>query len=377
MRQLSKLLPSSLLLVSSFVGCSGEGDPSPALGSNTSVTAGAGGSSTLSSSSAASSVGGMSSVTATTQGVSASTASVGGASAEGSTGSESMSGSTGTGQGGMTSSASTGQGGTTSESVSAGGTDSTTTGSATTGGAVDVEPSAGCSNGSASPTLNLNNTIVSVPPSYDGSTPVPVVMAFHAAGNPNTQLQDRFADNWEDKYLVLYPKSAGNGWNDGTDGPVVDAMFNAITNEACIDENRVFASGHSSGAQFIVQRLCAGESRWRAVAPIASSEYCSSWDPVPALVIHGIGDVERSWDPDGEQDIVPYRTSNGCEQTSSEFPVEGCSSSGTQVDPGCVAFDGCSERTLWCQHNDPQYGTSHHGIPCFADMLIPEFFDSF
>jgi len=277
--------------------------------------------------------------------------------------------------------ATTGQGGDGGASTSAnetttngaGGTGATTT----TGGGVEVRASAGCSNGNANPSLNLpNNTLFSFPPSYDGTTPVPVVLAYHAAGNPNTQLKDRYGDDLEDKYLVLYPKSDGNGWTDG-DLPKVDAMFDTLTNDACIDENRVFATGHSSGAQFIVQQLCAGETRYRAIAPVASSKYCDSWQSVPALVIHGIGDQERSWDPNGEEDIVPYRTSNSCETTSTEYPVDSCMSGSTQVDPGCVEFAGCDTQTIWCQHNDPQYGTSHHGMPCFSDSLIPQFFGSF
>lgn len=282
------------------------------------------------------------------------------------------------------SSASTGQGGSGGATTSASdtganstGAGGTTAGGTTTGGGVDVLPSAGCSEGNASPSLDLPaNTLFSFPPSYDGTTPVPVVLAYHAAGNPNTQLKERYEDDLADKYLVLYPKSDGNGWTDG-DLPKVDAMFNTLTNDACIDENRVFATGHSSGSQFIVQQLCAGETRYRAVAPVASSKYCDSWGAVPALVIHGIGDQERSWDPNGEEDIVPFRTSNGCEATSTDYPVDSCMSGSTQVDPGCVEFSGCGAQTIWCQHNDPQYGTSHHGMPCFADTLIPTFFGSF
>lgn len=243
------------------------------------------------------------------------------------------------------------------------------------------EPSAACGRGGASPTFNLPNTLFSVPDSYDGTTPLPVVLAFHAAGNPNTQLRDILGNTLSGQYIMFYPKSDGNGWSNDADAPKVDAILNALDAAACYDKHRVFATGHSSGAQFIVQRLCAGETRFRAVATVASSVYCSSWQPIPALVIHGIGDTERQMygldDGDGLKDIVPYRTSNGCQESSTPVAVDGCNSSGTQVNPGCRDFNGCSEQTRWCQHNDPQYGTSHHGVPCFGARVIEQFFDGY
>jgi polyhydroxybutyrate depolymerase len=243
------------------------------------------------------------------------------------------------------------------------------------------QPSAMCGSGSASLSFTLPNTLFTVPESYDGNTPLPVVIAFHAAGNPNTQLQGILGNTLRGDYIMFYPKSDGNGWTNGADASKVDAIFNALDATACYDKHRVFATGHSSGAQFIVQRLCAGEARFRAVATVASSVYCSSWQPIPALVIHGIGDTERQAyglnDGEGLKDIVPYRTSNGCQETYTDVPVDGCNSGGVQVDPGCRDFDGCSERTRWCQHNDPQYGTSHHGVPCFGARVIQQFFDTY
>ncbi len=245
----------------------------------------------------------------------------------------------------------------------------------------DVLPSAQCGAGGASPAFSLPNTLFSVPDSYDGVTPLPVVMAFHAAGNPNTQMRNIIGNTFAGDYILLYPKSDGNGWSGNGDAPKVDAMFDALDALACYDQNRVFAAGHSSGAQFIVQRLCAGEGRFRAVAPVASSVYCSSWQPIPALVIHGIGDTEREAyglnDGDGLKDIVPYRTSNGCQESFQRVDVGGCNSGGVAVDPGCRDFDGCSEQTRWCQHTDPQYGTSHHGVPCFGARVMKDFFDGF
>jgi polyhydroxybutyrate depolymerase len=251
------------------------------------------------------------------------------------------------------------------------------------GGAPQAQPrpSARCGSGGAAPSFNLPNTLFSVPASYDGRTPLPVVIAFHAAGNPNTQMRGIIGGTLDDDYILFYPKSDGNGWSNGADTPKVDAIFAALDANACYDQNRVFATGHSSGAQFIVQRLCAGESRWRAVAPVASSVYCPSWQPIPALVIHGIGDTERQAyglnDGDGLKDIVPYRTSNACSESFTEVPIDGCTSGGVQVNPGCRDFNGCGQRTRWCQHNDPQYGTSHHGVPCFGARVIKDFFDSY
>jgi hypothetical protein len=49
-------------------------------------------------------------------------------------------------------------------------------------------------------------------------------------------------------------------------------------------------------------------------------------------------------------------------------------SGATQVDPGCVQYQGCSELTVWCQHNDPQYSNTNHGWPCFANDAMDEFF---
>ena len=245
----------------------------------------------------------------------------------------------------------------------------------------EPQPSAACGSGGSPPAFDLPNTLFSLPASYDGNAPLPVVIAFHAAGNPNTQMRNIIGNAFDEDYILLYPKSDGNGWNNRVDAPKVDAIFDALDALACYDRNRVFATGHSSGAQFIVQRLCAGESRWRAVAPVASSVYCSSWQPIPALVIHGIGDVEREAygldDGDGLKDIVPYRTSNGCQESSVEVPVDGCNSGGVQVSPGCRDFDGCGQTTRWCQHDDPQYGTSHHGVPCFGARVMKQFFDGY
>jgi hypothetical protein len=78
-------------------------------------------------------------------------------------------------------------------------------------------------------------------------------------------------------------------------------------------------------------------------------------------------------DCDGRKDIVPYRTSNGCSETKLPSDLDVGTSCAANIDPGCVEFEGCSEPVFFCNHNDPQYGTSNHGVPCFATPAIMDF----
>jgi hypothetical protein len=256
------------------------------------------------------------------------------------------------------------------------------------GSSREVKPSAGCARQSTD--VSIPNSLIAVPPGYDGKIPVPAVMAFHAAGNDNTQMERTFEDSdLAKKYFMVYPNASGNGWNMQADKSRYLDAYDALLSQACVDENRIYATGHSSGAQMIVQLLCSGEAAFDAVAPVASSVYCQKWKngAVPALIIHGVQDSERQAyglnDGNGEKDLQPYLASNGCQMTSMPFDPDvskcGGISKGIDDQPfsdGCVAFDGCTAKTRWCNHNDPSYGTSNHGIPCFGVRAMYDFFES-
>lgn len=263
-----------------------------------------------------------------------------------------------------------------------------------TSGTREVKPSAGCA--LASMQVTIPNSLVGVPTGYTGKDPVPVVIAFHAAGNDNTSIQSAFKNSdLAKKYLMVYPNSTSattsnkTGWSMQADKSRVLEVQAAILTQACVDENRIYATGHSSGAQMVAQLLCSGDGNFDAVAPVASSVYCSKWKngAVPSLTIHGVQDSERAAyglnDGNGAKDIQTYLTSNMCTMTSTPFdPVlTGCTNvktgiDGKPFDAGCVEFSGCAVPTRWCNHNDPQYGTSNHGIPCFGVRAIYDFFES-
>jgi predicted esterase len=256
-----------------------------------------------------------------------------------------------------------------------------------------VKPSAGCAKASAQ--VTLPSSLTGIPPNYDGSQPVPVVIAFHAAGNDNTSQQNTFKNSdLAKKYLMVYPNSTSattankTGWNMQADKSRYVELKSALLSQACVDENRIYATGHSSGAQFVVALLCSGDADFDGVAPVASSVACQKWQngAVPSLIIHGVQDEERTKynlnDGDGKKDLQPYLTSNSCEMASTPFSpdVSKCSNvSGVDGKPfnhGCVDFNGCDVKTRWCNHNDPSYGTTNHGIPCFGVRAIYDFFES-
>lgn len=269
------------------------------------------------------------------------------------------------------------------------------TGTAGTAGAGNrpVKPSAGCAKASAQ--VTLPSSLTGVPPNYNGTLPVPAVIAFHAAGNDNTSQQNTFKNSdLAKKYLMVYPNSTSatttnkTGWNMQADKGRYLELKSSLLTEACVDENRIYATGHSSGAQFVVALLCSGDADFDGVAPVASSVSCQKWKngAVPSLIIHGVQDEERTKynlnDGDGKKDLQPYLASNSCDMASTPFSpdVSKCNNiSGVDDKPfshGCVDFNGCDVKTRWCNHNDPNYGTTNHGIPCFGVRAIYDFFES-
>ncbi len=380
----------SSILVLALFACSPAGDDKPS-------PSGSGGSSQATSGGAPTSGGSSTTGGAATSG---GVTSAGGSSAAGASsgGTSAQAGAPSTGgastNGGGVSSGGSAQAGAESGGGSAQAGSMSSSGGSGDGGARAVKPSAGCAKQSAQ--VTIPNSRVGLPMGYTGMTPVPAVIAFHGAGNDNSSQENTFKNSdLAKKYLMVYPNSTSattsnkTGWNMQADKSRYLEVQAALLSEACVDENRIYATGHSSGAQFIVQLLCSGDADFDAIAPVASSVYCQKWKngAIPSLIIHGVQDEEREKyglnDGDGKKDLQPYLTSNMCQMTSTPFEpdVSRCGSvtngiDGKPFNHGCVEFSGCAAPTRWCNHNDPQYGTSNHGIPCFGVRAIYDFFES-
>jgi hypothetical protein len=266
-------------------------------------------------------------------------------------------------------------------------------GGSTDAGVSRVTASAGCSKGSGRPADGnvtvANAYYLSFPSTYDGKTPMPVLLGFHGCGavNRGTNIG---STEWmmytkgtpfETDYVRAVPVSQDPGgcWTYDADMPRATKMYDDLVTNYCVDTSRVFATGHSSGAQFVVQQILAKKMdadhfKLRGVAPV-SADPATLAGPMPVMYIDGQMDNQRS-PTSAVNTVKDFRVANACADTSKPYaPVMSCKSSeGPMVDPGCIIYDNCTVPTIWCSHNDPFYSGTQHGVPCFAVKAMYDFF---
>lgn len=254
------------------------------------------------------------------------------------------------------------------------------------------DPSAGCGNaspqtGDANRPLDVANHryYVKLPSSYDAERPYPTLFVFHPTNNPLNWAERSagFENNGaKENAIRVYPGAGNNaaGWN-GSDVSFFGPLYDEITNNFCVDRERVFAAGESSGGDFSSILGCEYADKLRAVGPCATKpvngypldagkRMCTG--KVAAVVIHGKSD--RVVGPENGPATRDFYTQvNNCEEQS--MPVEGFTDSLSN----CVEYQGCDEGfpVFWCQHEDPEYGGTNHGWPRFAANMLWQLFSTY
>jgi len=212
--------------------------------------------------------------------------------------------------------------------------------------------------------------LVSVPASYDTNTPLPVVFAWHGRFGNGAQARLYFGveEQAADAAVFVYPDGleaagGGTGWEltiNGYDVAFFDAMLAALAQSHCIDESRIFSTGHSYGGYFSNTLGCARAAQIRAIAPVSGggpfAPSCAG--PVSAWITHGSADA-----------VVPLAQGEG----SRDYWAgqNGCGGATAPTEPApCVDYQGCtSGKPLhWCLHG------GGHEWPSFAAAAIWSFF---
>jgi len=159
--------------------------------------------------------------------------------------------------------------------------------------------------------------LVHVPEVKEGER-MPVVFAFHGHGGNmrNSTRSFRMDEVWPEALVVCMqglptpgkltdPEGKKNGWQSGVgeqgdrDLKFFDAVFAALKAECAVDEDRVYAMGHSNGGGFTYLLWAARGEAFAAMGPSGSAarQTVASLKPKPVLHVAGEGDplVKFSW----------------------------------------------------------------------------------
>jgi polyhydroxybutyrate depolymerase len=271
---------------------------------------------------------------------------------------------------------SSGKGGTnggSSAAGSAGATSGGTSGSAGAGGGMATN---GCGQDPPEPgerSLQLDGEertyILDLPPDYDPATPYPIVFGFHGASTSGSTFRSSFYGNllsaMGDAAIVVHPDALGDptSWETERDVPFFDALVVALSSELCIDGDRIFATGHSSGGFFTNTLGCERGDVLRAIAPVSGGGPfafggASCTGEVAAWLAHGENDETVDFSS-GEDSRDHWLETNGCTEASAAV-----------TPPECVEYEGCNEGypVRWCVYQEG------HDWPEFAPEGMWDFF---
>jgi hypothetical protein len=224
-------------------------------------------------------------------------------------------------------------------------------------------------------TVTINGTrrqfVLRVPEGYDGSRPQPVLFFLHGCSATGPSAETTHARGFRTALgphaILLYPSSDGNCWlrNPAADHAFFDEMMRILREETCMDENRVFLTGISSGGYLTNSLACARGDRIRGIIPVASGpvDWRGCKGPVDTMVVHSPRDS-----------VVPY--SRGLQVRDYWRRTNGCSErTGRGIDAICEEHEGCmpGKGLSLCKHMDAFYQNTFHGWPTIANRLILTF----
>jgi hypothetical protein len=258
-------------------------------------------------------------------------------------------------------------------------------------------PSPGCALANSAPPRYSPGDIAErrFPGTYDGVTPVPLIMAFHATNYSARNLLRDLADGQPaaQRFVILAPDArllltaASMANFESVDTARLSSLLVDTLAELCIDERRIFGVGSGSGGRFLIRLVdLVGRSgtprglRFRAAGVVGTYFSGGRQGAYPTIFIHAANSQNSAsiaQDADGTKAVQIFRTRNVCGESSTpaSASVAGCMAGAAPVSTGCVDFADCSAPLRWCQYGDPAQAVSADHWPCFAGGAILDFFE--
>jgi polyhydroxybutyrate depolymerase len=244
-------------------------------------------------------------------------------------------------------------------------------GGADGGGADSVTPvtcpSTVLASGDTMQTVQVGNVersyLLHVPPLYDGSKPVPLLLDFSglAVSGSFERMRSPYPDETDpDGAIMAFPTGlpgpSGNAWNVGPccvnadDVGFSRAMVAQVEMIACIDPKRVYATGFSMGGGMAHYLACRAVDQFAGVAPSAFDLLqenvgdCQPPRPITVISFRGTADNLVPYDG-GFSSVVQGMpvTFLGAQATFQKWAeIDGCSGAPSVPDAnGCSSYSTC------------------------------------
>jgi len=209
---------------------------------------------------------------------------------------------------------------------------------------------------------------VYLPTGYDPNRAYPIIYQLHGCSDSATREDNNVPVHRSSgtNAILIRGRAAARCWDTnaaGVDVPYYDAMVEAAERTLCVDTERRFVSGYSSGSFMAHVLSCTHGAELRGVATIAGGQGGRSCTGnVAALLIHDLNDSTVNISTSiGARDNHAMR--NGCDVMAARTPT---------MDPPCEAYTGCDEGlpVVWCQTS----GRNHSRQDDLAASIFWNFF---
>ena len=188
-----------------------------------------------------------------------------------------------------------------------------------------------------------------VPSTYDGSTPLPLIISLHGYSDPGVESYFDFAAQVDGKnFLYCAPEGTtdafGSAFWNGTDAccdflntNVDDSgylrqLIELIQAQYAVDELSIHFTGISNGGFMSYRMACEHADIVASVAPLAGTTFlddadCNPSEPVHILHVHGTSDSTISYDggcivfscyPGAEESVSAWIDYNGCDSIATD-----------------------------------------------------------
>jgi len=193
-----------------------------------------------------------------------------------------------------------------------------------------------------------------VPDSYDGKTPMPVVLDLHGGSYDGPRWVDasgfkQLGDT--EGFITLFPSGTDNSWlaesPDSADGQFLKELIAAIGEQGCIDRSRIYATGCSMGGAMSFWMGCFASDLIAAIAPMCGTPFfelmdCKPQRPMATMLTIGETDNLNCWEG------TPAGIGNPCAMTVLDYfkDLNMCTGSMKDTHDGvCKTYDECAGGT--------------------------------